>query len=57
MFQGKGELDQIKKIFALLGTPTQVRIDCSTCWACLTTGCGQPARHVDLMVPPVLYGA
>lgn len=25
LFQGKGELDQIKKIFALLGTPTQVR--------------------------------
>lgn len=24
LFQGKGELDQIKKIFALLGTPSQV---------------------------------
>jgi hypothetical protein len=28
MFQGKSELDQIKKIFALLGTPTQVKTDC-----------------------------
>lgn len=26
LFQGKGELDQIKKIFALLGTPTQVSV-------------------------------
>jgi hypothetical protein len=24
LFQGKSELDQMKKIFALLGTPTQV---------------------------------
>lgn len=36
MFQGKGELDQIKKIFALLGTPTQVRTMSTGdvyCWA------------------------